>query len=220
MSQILDMLIGKRLTPEEQVKKWRSSVRQNERELDRILRNIDKEQLKTKKVIKDAAKRNDTNSCRILAKEIVSSNKQKERIFTSKAQLNSLIMGMQQQLAVTKVTGALQKSTETMKIVNRLMRIPELTANMREMSMEMMKAGVIEEMIQDTFEDETIEEEAEEEVEKVLFEITEGLLGQAGAVGSQLEGTKDLTRSSKGRNPNSGKTKCPQQCLIYSYPIF
>ena len=188
MSAIVDMIIGKKLTPEEQVKKWRASARQNERDLDRTLRNIDKEQQKAKKVIKDAAKRNDIKSCRILAKEIVSSNKQKERIYTSKAQLNSLVMSMQQQLSITKVTGALQKSAETMKIVNRLMRIPELAATMREMSTEMMKAGIIEGMIQETFEDETVEEEAEAEVEKVLFEVTEGLLGQAGAVGAQLEG--------------------------------
>ncbi|KAF9583978.1 Vacuolar protein-sorting-associated protein 24 [Lunasporangiospora selenospora] len=48
------------------------------------------------------------------------------------------------------------------------------------MSKEMMKAGIIDEIIQDTMEsmdDEEIEEEADEEVNKVLFSITNGLLG-------------------------------------------
>ena len=35
-------------------------------------------------------------------------------------------------------------------------------------------------------EDEELEEEADEEVEKVLFELTDGKLGQAGKVGGEL----------------------------------
>ncbi|ORY23605.1 hypothetical protein LY90DRAFT_123189 [Neocallimastix californiae] len=35
--------------------------------------------------------------------------------------------------------------------------------------------------------EEGIEEEAEEEVEKVLFELTNGLLGEAGSVGESLD---------------------------------
>ncbi len=98
MSHLLDMIIGKKLTPEEQVKKWRSSIRAQERELDKTIRSIDTEELKAKKLLKQAAKRNDKKSCTILAKEIIASRKARERIYTSKAQLNSLVMSMQQQL--------------------------------------------------------------------------------------------------------------------------
>ena len=38
-----------------------------------------------------------------------------------------------------KVTGALQKSTEIMKLSNNLVKIPQISATMREMSMEMTK---------------------------------------------------------------------------------
>ncbi len=43
-------------------------------------------------------------------------------------------------------------------------------------------------MISDTLDmnDDEIEEAADQEVEKVLFELTDGLLGQAGKVGSEL----------------------------------
>ena len=44
----------------------------------------------------------------------------------------------------------------------------------------------MDEMIQDTMafmDEDGVEEEAEEEVQKVLFEMTDGLLGQAGPVG-------------------------------------
>ena len=48
----------------------------------------------------------------------------------------------------------------------------------------------MEEMLDDTLEsvdmDEEMEEEADAEVDKVLFEITDGKLGQAGTVGTEL----------------------------------
>lgn len=103
MSGIVNMLIGKRLTPEEQVKKWRQSIRTQERELDKGIRGIDAEEAKVKRSIKLAAKKNDVTSCKILAKEIVRSRKARERMFTSKAQLNSLVMHMQQQLGVFRL---------------------------------------------------------------------------------------------------------------------
>ncbi|KAJ9098444.1 hypothetical protein QFC20_005963 [Naganishia adeliensis] len=86
---------------------------------------------------------------------------------------------------LVKVTGTFQKSTEIMKASNELIKLPQLSATMREMSAEMMKSGIISEMIDDTLEmdeDSELEDEADEEVEKVLYELTDGKLGQAGAV--------------------------------------
>lgn len=51
------------------------------------------------------------------------------------------------------------------------------------------QAGVMEEMMEDTLaveEDEELEEEADAEVDKVLFELTNGKLGQAGTVRTEL----------------------------------
>ena len=47
----------------------------------------------------------------------------------------------------------------------------------------------MDEMMEDMLdgeEDEEIEQEADEEVDKVLFELTNGKLGQAGTVGTEL----------------------------------
>lgn len=42
-----------------------------------------------------------------------------------------------------KVTGSLQKSTEIMKLSNALVRLPQISQAMREMSMEMTKVCVL-----------------------------------------------------------------------------
>lgn len=91
--------------------------------------------------------------------------------------------------AMVKVTGAFQKSTEIMKASNQLIKLPQLSATMREMSAEMMKAGIMEEMMDDTLEgldDDELEDEADEEVDKVLYQLTDGKLGQVGKVGADL----------------------------------
>jgi charged multivesicular body protein 3 len=41
--------------------------------------------------------------------------------------------------AMAKVTGSLQKSTEIMKLSNSLIKLPQVSQTMREMSMEMTK---------------------------------------------------------------------------------
>ena len=51
------------------------------------------------------------------------------------------------------------------------------------------QAGILEEMMDDTLamdEDEELEEEADAEVDKVLFDLTNGKLGQAGSVQTEL----------------------------------
>ena len=61
---------------------------------------------------------------------------------------------------------------QVMKVVNDLIKVPELNQTMQQMSKEMMKAGLIEEtmseMLDDAFDTDDIEEDADAEVDKVL----------------------------------------------------
>eukprot|EP00126_Sphaerothecum_destruens_P012360 Sdes_comp21198_c0_seq1m19859 len=181
-------IFGKTKTPEEKLKEWRLKMKGEERVIERQIRGIESEQLKVKKSVKDAAKRGDKDICSILCKELVKSKKTVNKLHASKAQLNSVLMEMQHQVSILKVAGCFQSSTAVMQSMSRLIRVPEISKTMVELSKEMTKAGIMEEMIADTFqlEDESLEEEAETEVNKVLFEITDGLLGQTSHVDTNL----------------------------------
>lgn len=50
-----------------------------------------------KKSIKDAAKKGHTDVAKILAKELIQSRKATSKLYASKAQMNSVVMTMQQQ---------------------------------------------------------------------------------------------------------------------------
>lgn len=92
-------------------------------------------------------------------------------------------MQVNEAFSVRKIEGSIKASTGIMKDVNSLVRLPELTGTMRELSQELMKAGIIEEMVGDSLPDDELlegeDEEAESEVEKVLGEILQGNIGKA-----------------------------------------
>ncbi|KAI5449554.1 Vacuolar protein-sorting-associated protein 24 [Naganishia albida] len=182
-------------TPEERLAEWQRRLRTEQRGLEKEIRQLDLATSKARAQLKQLAQRGDIKSARLLAREVVRTGRQRQRLAVGKARLGSVQMQMQHQAALVKVTGTFQKSTEIMKASNELVKLPQLSATMREMSAEMMKSGIISEMIDDTLEmdeDSELEDEADEEVDKVLYELTDGKLGQAGAVAdSALPATKE-----------------------------
>ena len=66
--------------------------------LDRELRAMDTALSKTRLQLKQLANKGDVKNAKILAREVVRSNKQKERLGMSKARLNSINMQLGQQL--------------------------------------------------------------------------------------------------------------------------
>ncbi|CAO3587955.1 unnamed protein product [Absidia cylindrospora] len=167
----IQRFFGKK-SPDELVKKWRQEIRQQQRGIQRQIQAIEIEEAKVKKSIKQVARKGDTKICTVLAKELVRSQRHKNRLYTSKAQMNSMIMQLEHQLATLKMAGASQKSGQVMKLVNSLVRLPEVSQAMQQRSVEMMKAGIMDEMIEDTMEtmdDDDIEEAADKEVNKALF---------------------------------------------------
>lgn len=69
-----------------------------------MILKLDVETNKARNTLKQLAKKGDTKSARILAREVVRSNKQKDRMSVSKARLNSIGTQLQQQLGASSVT--------------------------------------------------------------------------------------------------------------------
>ncbi|KAI0853964.1 hypothetical protein F5Y00DRAFT_224112 [Daldinia vernicosa] len=179
--------------PNAQMRKCNALIRSNIRKLDRDINQVKQVEIKTKNLIIQADRRSQRNpqqakqaqrEVRDFAKELIRARRTSARLVTSKAQLNSVQMQVNEAFAVRKIEGSIRASVGVMKDVNSLVRLPQLAGTMRELSLELMKAGVIEEMVgenlpvDDMLEDE--EEEAEGEVDKVLGEILKGRMEKAG----------------------------------------
>ena len=174
------------------MRKCNSLIRANTRKLDRDIIQLKTLDQKTRQYILQASKRGQRNpsqakqaaqETRTFARELIRIRKQSSRLATSKAQLQSVQMQVNEAFSVRKIEGSIKASTGIMKDVNSLVRLPELTGTMRQLSQELMKAGIIEEMVGDMLPDDDLlegeDEEAETEVDKVLGEILEGKLGKA-----------------------------------------
>ncbi|KAI0192407.1 vacuolar protein-sorting-associated protein [Xylaria flabelliformis] len=186
--------------PNAQMRKCNQLIRSNLRKLDRDIAAVRQVEQKTKNLIvaadkrgaRDATRRGQAQrEARDFARELIRARRASARLVTSKAQLSSVQMQVNEAFAVRKIEGSIRASVGIMKDVNALVRLPELAGTMRELSVELMKAGVIEEMVGETlpavdedamFEDE--EMEADGEVDKVLGEILKGKMEKAGPMPS------------------------------------
>nr|CAB3457926.1 unnamed protein product [Digitaria exilis] len=172
-----------------------------------VLPDVQREEKNVEKAIREAAKRNDMGSAKALAKELVRSRRAVNRLYENKAQLNSVSMHLGEIVATARTVGHLSKSAEVMKIVNNLMKAPELAATMQEFSKEMTKAGVMEEMVNDAvdsaLDSEDMEEEIEEEVDKVLASV-------AGETASQLP---DAARTQRIQQPSTSRVPEERQAV-------
>ncbi|KAJ4306935.1 Vacuolar protein-sorting-associated protein 24 [Collariella sp. IMI 366227] len=119
---------------------------------------------------------------RDFARELIRARKSTARLVTSRAQLASVQMQVSEAFALRKIEGSIKASVGVMKDVNSLIRLPALGQTMQELSVELMKAGIIEEMVGDMLpvdpEMEDEEEEAEGEAEEEDEEDTEAMMNQ------------------------------------------
>ncbi|OJJ80406.1 ESCRT-III subunit protein VPS24 [Aspergillus glaucus CBS 516.65] len=178
--------------PQAQMRKCNQLIRSNTRQLDRDIAQLKTLDTKTRQFILNASRRAERNpsqarqatvELKTFARELVRIRKQNARLTTSRAQLQSVQMQVNEAFSVRKIQGSLKKSTGIMKDVNTLVKLPELSGTMHQLSTELVRAGIIEEMVDDAITDpnmlEEEEEEADAEVDKILQEILQGKLSQA-----------------------------------------
>jgi charged multivesicular body protein 3 len=125
------------------MRKCNALIRTNTRKLDRDLAQLRALESKTKQFIIAASRRAQKNpsqatqaakETRIFARELIRVRKQHARLNTSKAQLESVRMQVNEAFSVRKIEGSLRASTGIMKDVNTLVRLPELSGTMRQLS--------------------------------------------------------------------------------------
>ena len=170
-----ERLFGKKKTMKERSREWQRELKREQRGIQRQIRSIEREENKTKSKIKALAKKtSDKSMIMPMAKELVNTRKEKRRLHMACAQIGSCANTLKVQFASMQVSKAMGKTSEVMKAMNKLIKIPELQKTLKTMSKEMYKSGIIEEMTDDVFSNmdpEDIDEQAGEQVDSVLSEI-------------------------------------------------
>lgn len=159
------------------MRKINQLLRKNKRELDRSMNQLQPLKKKTESLIKKSTKNKDYKSARIYAKELININRQYNKLYLSKTRVDSITMSINEQWSMNKLTNSLQLLTGVMKDVNQLISLGAILSTMQELLKELMKAGIINEMMDDMVdldvEDDELESESQDEVNKIIQSLTE-----------------------------------------------
>nr|CDS27490.1 charged multivesicular body protein 3 [Hymenolepis microstoma] len=166
------------------VRKLQSELKREQRKLDREIVIIQQKCKQSELEVKRYAQRNNMDAAKVLAKEIAKSRMTINRLYQAKAQIGSVCAELDNQISMAKMANALKQSTTVMQSMSNLVKLPELQTTMKNLSKEMMKLGIINEVVDDSIDSalgggEDLEEKAQAEVDKILFELTNGAMGQA-----------------------------------------
>lgn len=130
-------------------KEWKRNLQKEARKMDRDILNIKRQEDRAMKECQKLAKSNQLSAAKILAKEIVRTRKTIERMHVTKAQLNSVANNLQTSMSLMKLSGCMEKSTEIMGAMNKLINVGELRETMSNMAREMERTGLVDEIIGD-----------------------------------------------------------------------
>lgn len=108
---------------------WCHKLRKEGNQLERQINSIKREEEKVKRTLKEAAKKNDKDTCVILAKELIRSRKAINRIHISKAHLNSVQLQMKSQLGTQLLLLLITILYFFILFPKRLYVLPELSQN-------------------------------------------------------------------------------------------
>lgn len=191
--------------PKEQYRKCQSTIRKNKRQMERQIQDLQRLEGKTKRMIRDAAKKGDMKSARMYAREFRNIGKTQQRMYVSKATLDSIGMKMAEQQQMIKIKGSMQKSTAIMKDMNTLVHLPQMSRTVQELSKELTKSGVIDEMVDDMIDENAWQEEdGDEDEEQEINKIVDDVMEQAGA---KVSRKMPQTPSQEVEQPSEGQAE-------------
>ncbi|KAH0787770.1 charged multivesicular body protein 3 [Histomonas meleagridis] len=157
------MFGGKKLTPQERAKQWKTTIRSERRAINRQMLKIEREEDKIKQKVKLLMKQGHQDSVMPLIAEIANSKKTRSKLLKTCTQLDSMVRQIDLQMAQVKVCGTFQKSAEVTRMMNQMVKVPEMQRTMMQLQQEMEKSGLTEEMLDETMDELNGDTEAEDQ---------------------------------------------------------
>ncbi|ODV85794.1 hypothetical protein CANARDRAFT_27883 [[Candida] arabinofermentans NRRL YB-2248] len=171
-------LFGKRLTPQEQMRKNQRQLERTQRELDREKVKLQQQEKKIVLDIKKSAKANQLKTIKVQARDLIRTRKQVEKFDKMKTQLQAISLRLQTMRSSNQMTNSMRDATRLLNGLNGTMNLQNLSKIAMEFqkSLDIMdqKQEMVDDVMDDIMDDEIDvddEEEIDEVVNKVLDEI-------------------------------------------------
>ncbi|XP_065344551.1 charged multivesicular body protein 2a [Cloeon dipterum] len=188
----MEWLFGRRMTPEEMLRKNQRALNKAMRDLDREKARMEQQEKKIIMDIKKMAKEGQMESVKIMAKDLVRTRRYVKKFMLMKANIQAVSLKVQTLRSQNAMAEAMKGVTKAMQNMNRQLNLPQIQKILQEFEKQSeimdMKEEMMNDAIDDAMEDEGDEEESDAVVSQVLDELglqlTDQLSGLPEAGGS------------------------------------
>jgi len=131
-------------------------LRKQKRALNRAIRDLDRERMKLEQQektlivnIKNTAKKNQVNACKIMAKDLVRTRRYIQKFYEMKTQLQAVSLRIQTLQSNQTMTEAMKGVSTAMKAMNKQINLPQINKIMMNFEKESELMDIKEEMMND-----------------------------------------------------------------------
>ncbi|KAK3798015.1 hypothetical protein RRG08_034576 [Elysia crispata] len=203
----LEFLFGRKKTPEEM-------LRQNQRALNKAMRDLDRERQKMeqqeKKVIADIkkmAKQGQMDAVKVMAKDLVRTRRYVKKFISLRANIQAVSLKIQTLKANNTMAQAMKGVTKAMATMNKQLKLPQIQKIMMEFEKQSEIMDMKEEMMSDAIDDALGDEEDEEESDAIVSQVLDELGLQ---MADDLAGLPSTGKSLS----NAEASKAPQAAAV------
>ncbi|XP_013412009.1 charged multivesicular body protein 2a [Lingula anatina] len=198
----LEWLFGKKKTPQEM-------LRQNQRALNKAMRELDRERTKMeqqeKKVIADIkkmAKQGQMDAVKIMAKDLVRTRRYVKKFILMRANIQAVSLKIQTLKSNDSMAQAMKGVTKAMATMNKQLKLPQIQKIMQEFEKQSEMMDMKEEMMNDAIDDVMGDEEDDEESDAIVGQVLDELGLQ---IADEISGLPTANQT-----VSSGPSKQPQ----------
>uniref|UniRef100_A0A1B6FYK0 Charged multivesicular body protein 2a n=1 Tax=Cuerna arida TaxID=1464854 RepID=A0A1B6FYK0_9HEMI len=171
----MEWLFGKRVTPEEMLRKNQRALNKAIRDLDRERQRMEQQEKKIIADIKKMAKEGQMDAVKIMARDLVRTRRYEKKFMMMKANIQAVSLKIQTLRSQNAMAQAMKGVTKAMQNMNRQLNLPQIQRILQEFEKQSeimdMKEEIMNDAIDDAMEDEGDEEESDAVVAQVLDEL-------------------------------------------------
>eukprot|EP00435_Cladocopium_sp_Y103_P000133 s4695_g1.t1 len=152
-------------------KEWQWELGREAKHLDKEIAKIQKDEAKLQDQIRQQAQKGNVEAVQLLARSVVKTRNAVQRLEKTKASMEAVKLQLTTHMASISTSQSIRLSSDIMKKMNAIARIPEVSEVMKGMREQMAMCADAEDSIEDALRDDGEEREAAFEVQKVLEDL-------------------------------------------------
>lgn len=199
-------MFGKKTDPKKQIRQQQRQLTSAQREADRDIRALERQEQQIQNEIKKAAKTGDKQTLTILAKQLIGIRKQKTRMLGMKGQIGAVKTKTTTMQSNMKMAQTMKNTAGVMGQMNKQMNPQEMAKVMQSFERESAKMDMTGEMMEDTLDSALCESGDEEESDQIMNQVLD-------EIGIEIKGKMDAApaagSSSLAGPSRAGGTRAP-----------